>query len=125
MSRRLLSAFAVLTVLVSTAAAAVLHDLTGKWNLAVVTDNGTGYPVLELKQEGERVTGTYTSNAMGNRSISGTVRGDTLSFTLSASGAGEGVVLTYTARIIGTDSLNGSVDFAGMGGANFTGKRQR
>ena len=54
MSRRLISAFAVLTVLVSTAAAAVLHDLTGKWNLAVVTDNGTGYPVLELKQEAER-----------------------------------------------------------------------
>lgn len=125
MSRRLVAAVAVLAALATTATAAVLHDLTGKWNLAVVTDNGTGYPVLELKQEGERVTGTYTSNAMGNRSISGTVRGDTLSFTLSASGAGEGVVLTYTARIIGTDSLNGTVDFAGMGGANFTGKRQR
>lgn len=104
--------------------AAVLHDLSGRWMLAVVTDNGTGYPTLELKQDGDKVTGTYTSNAMGNRSISGTVRGDTLAFTLSASGAGEGVVLTYTARIIGTDSLNGNVDFAGMGGASFSGKRQ-
>lgn len=113
-----------LLALAGTATAAVLHDLTGRWMLAVVTDNGTGYPMLELKQEGDRVTGSYTSNAMGNRSISGTVRGDTLSFTLSASGAGEGVVLTYTARIIGTDSLNGTVDFAGMGGASFTGKRQ-
>ncbi len=124
MSRRLIAAVVVLAALATTATAAVLHDLTGRWMLAVVTDNGTGYPTLELKQEGDKVTGTYTSNAMGNRTISGTVRGDTLSFTLSASGAGEGVVLTYTARIIGTDSLNGTVDFAGMGGASFTGKRQ-
>lgn len=109
----------------ATAFSAVLHDLTGRWNLAVVTDNGTGYPVLELKQEGDKVTGTYTSNAMGSRTISGNVRGDTVSFVLSASAGGEGVVLTYTARIIGTDSLNGTVDFAGMGGASFTGKRQR
>lgn len=124
MSRRLLAAVVVLVALASTAAAAVFHDLSGRWMLAVVTDNGTGYPILELKQEGERISGTYTSNAMGHRAISGTVRGDTLSFVLAASGAGEGVVLTYTARIIGTDSLHGSVDFAGMGGATFTGKRQ-
>ncbi len=117
-------AIVVLAVIATAFTTAALHDLTGKWMLAVVTDNGTGYPVLELKQDGDQITGSYTSNAMGNRSISGTVRGDTLSFTLSASGAGEGVVLTYTARIIGTDSLNGSVDFAGMGGASFTGKRQ-
>jgi hypothetical protein len=125
MSRRLIAAIAVLAALATTATAAVLHDLTGRWNLAVVTDNGTGYPVLELKQEGDKVTGTYTSNAMGSRTISGNVRGDTVSFVLSASAGGEGVVLTYTARIIGTDSLNGTVDFAGMGGASFTGKRQR
>lgn len=126
MRRTISRSLAIVTLaLIATAfTAAALHDLTGKWMLAVVTDNGTGYPVLELKQDGDRITGSYTSNAMGNRSISGTVRGDTLSFTLSASGAGEGVVLTYTARIIGTDSLNGSVDFAGMGGASFTGKRQ-
>lgn len=125
MSRRLLAAVVVLAVLTTTAAAAVMHDVTGRWMLAVVTDNGTGYPVLELKQEGERVTGTYTSNAMGSRTISGTVRGDTLSFVLSASGAGEGMVLTYTAHIVTADSLNGAVDFAGQGGARFTGKRQR
>lgn len=124
MNRRLIAAVAVLAALATTAAAAALHDLSGRWMLAVVTDNGTGYPTLELKQDGDKITGSYTSNAMGNRSISGNVRGDTLSFTLSASGAGEGVVLTYTARIIGTDSLNGTVDFAGMGGATFTGKRQ-
>lgn len=117
----------VLALLVSTVAlgAAALHDLTGRWMLAVVTDNGTGYPVLEITQDGDKISGTYTSNAMGSRSISGTVRGDTVAFTLSASAGGEGVVLTYTARIVTADSLNGMVDFAGMGGASFTGRRQK
>jgi hypothetical protein len=102
-----------------------LHDLTGRWQLAVVTDNGTGYPVLELKQEGDKVSGSYTSNAMGVRSITGTVYGDTLSFVLSPSGAGEGMVLTYTARIVTPDSLDGYVDFSGQGGAKFSGARRR
>ena len=125
MSRRLFTAALLVVAFAATATAAILHDLTGRWQLAVVTDNGTGYPILELKQEGDMVTGSYTSNAMGARTISGRVYGDTLSFTLSPSGAGEGMVLTYTARIVTPDSLNGYVDFAGQGGARFTGARQR
>ncbi|WKW12619.1 hypothetical protein Strain138_001916 [Pseudogemmatithrix spongiicola] len=125
MSRRILAAALLVAAFATAATASILHDLTGRWQLAVVTDNGTGYPVLELKQEGDKVTGTYTSNAMGSRTISGTVYGDTLSFVLSPSGAGEGMVLTYTARIVTADSLNGYVDFAGQGGARFTGTRQR
>lgn len=125
MSRRLFTAALLVVAFAATATAAILHDLTGRWQLAVVTDNGTGYPILELKQEGDMITGSYTSNAMGARTISGRVYGDTLSFTLSPSGAGEGMVLTYTARIVTPDSLNGYVDFAGQGGARFTGARQR
>lgn len=125
MSRRIFAAALLVAAFAATATAAILHDLTGRWQLAVVTDNGTGYPILELKQEGDMVTGSYTSNAMGARTISGRVYGDTLSFTLSPSGAGEGMVLTYTARIVTPDSLNGYVDFAGQGGARFTGSRQR
>lgn len=117
---------ALVVAAVSTAAAArYAHDLNGKWMLAVVTENGTGYPILEIKHEGDRISGSYTSNAMGSRTISGNVRGDSVIFALSASGAGEGVVLTYAAHIVTADSLNGTVDFAGMGGATFTGTRQK
>lgn len=123
--RSAIVAAAAILAVAATATAAILHDLTGRWQLAVVTDNGTGYPILEIKQEGDKITGSYTSNAMGARTIAGRVYGDTLSFTLSPSGAGEGMVLTYTARIVTPDSLSGYVDFAGQGGANFTGSRQR
>jgi hypothetical protein len=38
---------------------------------------------------------------------------------------GEGMTLTYVARIVTADSLDGYVDFAGMGEAKLTGRRQR
>lgn len=105
--------------------AAQRHDLTGRWLLSVVTENGTGTPTVEFKQEGEKLTGSYVSNAMGSRTLEGTVVGDTMRFVLSTSMGGEGVTLTYVARIVTADSLNGFVDFAGMGSATLTGRRQK
>ncbi|MBX3173136.1 MAG: hypothetical protein KF709_01875 [Gemmatimonadaceae bacterium] len=116
-----LAAFSIAAV----AAGVATHDLTGRWTLAVVTENGTGYPTVDLTQTGDSVHGTYTSNAMGSRTLRGTVERDTLRFVLSSSMGGEGVVLTYIARIVTPDSLNGIVDFGGMGSAQLTGQRVR
>jgi hypothetical protein len=116
---------AAIALVGTTAAATAAHDLTGRWNLAVVTENGTGYPVLQLTQTGDSLKGTYTSNAMGNRTITGIVYGDSMRFVLSSSMGGEGVVLTYLAKIVSPDSLDGAVDFGGMGGAKFHGARQK
>jgi hypothetical protein len=119
-------AIALLALVSTTAVAATLaHDVTGKWTFRVVTPNGTGTPTVTFKQEGEKLTGTYVSNAMGSRTLEGSVKGDSLSFVLSMPQAGEGIVLTYSARIVTADSLNGAVDFAGQGGAEFTAVRQK
>lgn len=123
--RLLVVAPACLIVALSGFVLASLHDLTGKWVLSVVTENGTGTPAVEFRQEGEKLTGTYVSNAMGTRALEGTVKGDTVRFVLSASMGGEGMTLTYVARIVTADSLDGYVDFAGMGEAKLTGRRQR
>lgn len=125
MRRFRLLALLVAVTLAGTAASRFAHDLTGRWSLAVVTENGTGYPTLDITQTGDSVKGSYVSNAMGSRTITGVVRGDSVRFVLSSSMGGEGVVLTYMAHIVNADSLNGVVDFAGMGGATFTGRRQK
>lgn len=127
MSRHRIKLVALVVLVVAAAgfASSRLHDLTGRWQLAVVTENGTGTPTLDLKQEGEKLTGTYVSNAMGSRTLEGTVVGDTMRFVLSTSMGGEGMTLTYVARIVTADSLNGYVDFGGMGEATLTGQRQR
>ena len=40
----------------SLAAQSTPVDVTGKWAFAVTTENGTGYPTVTLKQEGEKLT---------------------------------------------------------------------
>lgn len=125
MTRRLrLLAIAGATLAAATAATAatLLHDLTGKWAFAVVTENGTGYPTVTFKQEGEKLTGTYDSRTLGLRNFTGSVKGDSVVFALSG-GSDASMVLTYSARIVTADSLNGMVDFAGQGGASFTATR--
>lgn len=126
-SRIGLVAAALLTLAAGSAVAATLaHDVTGKWTFRVVTPNGTGTPTVTLKQEGEKLSGTYESNALGSRTLTGSVKGDSLSFVLSPAGSGsEGILLTYSAHIVTADSLKGAVDFAGQGGAEFTATRQK
>lgn len=96
-------------------------DLTGKWTFAVITENGTGTPAVVLKQEGEKLTGTYESARMGLRPIEGTVKKDTINFVLK----GGEVELRFIGVVVDKDNLKGSVDMGGQGGAAFTGTRNK
>ena len=112
----------VAATLATTAAAPRLQiDVTGKWNFAVVTENGTGTPTVVLKQEGEKLTGTYESARMGTRGIEGTVKKDSIRFVLT----GGEVALQFTGVVTDKDNMKGSVDLAGQGSATFTGTRAK
>jgi hypothetical protein len=128
---RLRSIRSVATALVALAfvstvavAAVVLHDLTGTWDFEVVTENGTGTPTVKLKQEGDKLTGTYESRMMGVRALSGNVKGDSIIFALAPVGEAT-VVMTYAGKIVDADHVEGTVDFGGMGGATFKGMRKK
>ncbi|MFP5354092.1 MAG: hypothetical protein ACLGIK_02915 [Gemmatimonadota bacterium] len=98
-------------------------DVTGKWAFAVVTENGTGYPTVVLKQEGEKVTGTYDSPRMGTRPLEGTIKGDTL--RLEMKGGPEGMpAFVFVGVLVDKDNMKGSLEMGGMGSAPFTGKRE-
>jgi len=113
-----------LVLLPLVAGAAMRHDLTGVWDFAVVTENGTGTPVVRMTQEGTKLTGTYESGRMGVRNISGAVVGDTIRFVLAAASEG-GMALAFVGRVISPDLVRGEVDFQGMGSATFTGTRRK
>ncbi|MDH5235669.1 MAG: hypothetical protein OEW77_11990 [Gemmatimonadota bacterium] len=106
-------------------AAVVAHDLTGTWTFIVVTENGTGTPTVTLKQEGEKLTGTYASQMLGTRALEGSVKGDSMRFVLANTGGADAVTLTYVGAIVDKDNLKGVVDFGGMGGATFTAVRKQ
>lgn len=46
-------------------ASAQTADVAGTWTLTVTTDNGVTNPVLTLEQDGETLTGHYSSEALG------------------------------------------------------------
>jgi hypothetical protein len=115
-------------VFVMGAALAIAQDakvnITGKWVFDVQTDAGTGTPTITFKQEGEKVTGHYSSAALGEADLTGTLKGQDLRFTFTADLAGTSVPVTYTAQVESNNSMKGSIDIGGGATGTFTGKRQ-
>ncbi len=97
-------------------------DLTGSWIFSVTTENGTGTPSVTLEQEGEEITGLYSSPRLGARRLMGTFDGETLVFRI-APGEGSEVIMTFTGTLQEDGTLAGTADFGGMGGASFTAVR--
>ena len=96
-------------------------DVTGKWAFAVTTENGTGYPTVTFKQEGEKITGTYESQRLGSRAIEGTIKGDAIKFAMKG---GEGMPdFEFSGVLVDKDNMKGTLEMGGMGSASFTGKR--
>jgi len=122
---KLLPAFAIV-VAVATALSAQSSkvDVTGKWTFTVQTDAGSGTPTVTLKQDGEKLTGHYSSQNLGEADLTGSVKGQEIKFTFNVDAQGTSLTVTYTGTIESKDSMKGSVDLGGMAQGTFTAKRQ-
>jgi len=67
-------AAAMLTLQVQGAQAQAL-DMTGTWKLQVESQTGPAAPTLTLTQNGTSLTGHYSSEALGEHDVTGTVTG--------------------------------------------------
>ena len=101
------------------AAAFATVSVAGTWAMAVDTPAGSGNPSFVLKQEGDKVTGTY-NGAFGSAPVTGSVKGDvlTMSYTRSA-----GPVITYTGKVTG-NKIEGTADMGQIGKGTFSGSKQ-
>ena len=100
-------------------------DVTGKWQFTVQTDAGTGTPTVTLKQDGEKLTGHYSSETLGEADLTGSVKGNDVKFSFSASLQGQSVPVAYSGTLDGKDSMKGTIDIAGgMASGTFTAKKQ-
>jgi hypothetical protein len=110
---------------------AVLHaqsdgqiDLTGKWLFSVTTDAGTGTPTVTLKQQGDTVTGHYSSQTLGEADLRGTVKNGKINFTFKTEVQGTALVVSYAGTVENKDAMKGTVDIGGFGTGTFTAKRR-
>jgi hypothetical protein len=99
-------------------------DLTGKWLFTVETTAGTGTPTVTLKQDGEKLTGHYSSQTLGEADLTGTVKGQSVNFTFEGTVQGTAVPVTYAATLETKDAMKGTIDIGGAVSGTFTGKRQ-
>src|SRR5689334_19753518 len=87
--------------------AAFAHDVSGKWTFQVETDAGSGTPSFVLKQDGEKLTGTYTGT-FGTADVTGSVKGDAITITFTAA-AFDNAKVTYTGKIESATKMKGEV----------------
>ncbi len=88
-------------------------DLSGPWIFTVTTDTGVTYPEVMLEQDGDRLTGNYSSDALGKSPVSGSMRGLEMTFSFSADLAGQLVPVVYAGTIEDDGGIVGTMDIGG------------
>jgi hypothetical protein len=98
-------------------------DVSGAWALTVETGQGTGTPSVTFKQDGETLTGTYSSQVFGEQKVTGTIKGSAITFSFSATVEGTSFVVTFTGTVE-TDAMKGKVTLGDAAEGTFTGKKK-
>ncbi len=106
-----------------TAAAHMLADLTGTWNVSVQTPDQTVSSTLVVKQKGDSLSGSLESE-LGSAPLVGAVKGDTVSFNFSLDMGGQALVVQARGLLSDANNMSGQLDVSGMGVMPFTAKRQ-
>ncbi len=98
-------------------------DVAGPWALTVQTAQGTGSPTVTFKQDGDKLTGTYSSQVFGEQQVTGTVKGNAVTFSFTGSVEGTTFTITYSGTV-DNDTMKGKVTLGEFGEGTFTGKKK-
>ena len=97
-------------------------DVSGTWNMTVQSQQGTTNPTVTLEQDGQSLTGRYSSQTLGNADVTGSVDGNEITFSFTANVGGQSVPVSYTATVEG-EEMSGSLNLAGQAAGSFTATR--
>lgn len=122
--KKALTSAAIVFALVAAVGGQASINLTGKWLFTVETSAGNGTPTVTLKQDGEKLTGHYSSAQLGEAELTGTIKGNDMKFAFGTDVQGVHLDVTYTGTVESKDSLKGKVNLGGLGEGTFTAKRQ-
>jgi hypothetical protein len=130
MKRLLTHAMMVAAVLATLRASAMAAqdasriDVTGTWTFQVETSAGGGMPTVTFKQDGDKLTGHYSSAQLGEVDLTGTVKGKDISFSFATDVQGVHIDVTYAGTIESKDAMKGKVQLGDVGNGTFTARRQ-
>jgi hypothetical protein len=107
---------ALLAMLLFLSAAMLAVDVTGTWNAKVDLGGQGGTPTFVLKQDGDKLTGTY-SGALGDAPVHGTIKGSDVTFDFDVQGA----AVHYSGKLSADgNKMEGTCDYGGQASGTFT-----
>ena len=103
-------------------------DVTGKWTVALELSIGTSNPTLTLKQDGAKVTGTYTSARYGDAKLTGTIDDKRqITFQVALSAEGMDVTMFFSGEVSADGQMiaKGVVNIEGLGEGTWAAKKDK
>jgi len=99
-------------------------DVSGAWALQIeIPGGGTATPTVTFKQDGEKLTGVYSSQVLGEQQVTGTIKGNDIMFGFQATMDGNTFKVTYKGTV-DKDTMKGTANFGDMGEGAFTAKKK-
>jgi hypothetical protein len=95
----------------------------GKWNASLQLEAINSTPVLNFKQDGEKLTGTY-EGYYGVSPIEGQIKEKEIGFVVTMTIEGSKIQGAFTGTVDG-DTMGGRVEFEGAGSGKWTAARAK
>lgn len=100
-------------------------NVAGKWTLSLEMSQGTATPALELKQDGEKITGTYTGR-YGAFPVTGALKAREIQFGFTMSADGTDVRMTFKGEVAAdAQTMKGQAALGELGEAAWSAKREK
>ena len=99
------------------------EDVTGTWDMTVENSGEIAHPSILLRQDGERISGTYNGQ-MGKSSVEGSLKGTDIQFRVNLKFQDAVYTITYTGTV-NEDAMKGTVRFGDAGTGNWSAKRRK
>ncbi len=96
-------------------------NVAGQWSVSLELGSIVGHPTLDLKQDGEKLTGTYRGR-YGAAPLEGAVKEQQIGFTVTMNAEGQEVSGYFSGTVEG-DRMSGSVEFEGAGEGTWSATR--
>jgi hypothetical protein len=94
-------------------------DISGTWTASVELDAGSGAATFVLKQEGDRLSGSY-SGALGEAKVTGSIKGNDVEWSFETEDAGK---VVYKGKLEGTSKIKGTAEYGQLGKGTFTAEK--
>ena len=96
-------------------------NVAGKWNVTLQLETITGHPVILLKQDGEKLTGTYEGR-YGQSDLKGSIKEKDIEFSVTFVAEGMQTQGVFAGKVNG-DTMGGDVSFEGAGDGTWSAAR--